>query len=179
MTEKKNFWQTAPGMITGLAAILTATVGLIPILTGGDDNPQPEATQSAGPTPSSPNSGGSSSSSSGNVAPKAVVTPKSLDFGQVGSARTAKQTATVANSGNEYLVIDDVSIEGRNDVFSVEAEECLGEETGIAPGDKCEVTVSFRPTSPGSFAGVLEIEHSGSDSPSRVALNGEGTLLNL
>jgi hypothetical protein len=76
MTEKKNFWQTVPGVITGLATILTAALGLIPILTGGDENPQPQSTQSASPTPttsSTPTSGSSSSSSgnsnSGNVAP--------------------------------------------------------------------------------------------------------------
>lgn len=184
MTDKKNFWQTAPGVITGLATILTAALGLIPIVTGGDDNPQPQPTQSASPTPtSSPTSGGSSSGSgnanSGNVAPKAVVAPKSLDFGDIGSGKTSNLTVTVANSGNEYLVVDGASIEGRNDVFSVQAQECLGEETGIAPDDECEVTVSFNPTSPGAFAGFLEIEHSGKDSPSRVALNGEGLLLGL
>lgn len=185
MTDKKNFWQTAPGVITGLATILTAALGLIPIVTGGDDNPQPQSTQSASPTPtasSSPtsrSSGGSGNSSSGNVSPKAVVAPKSLDFGEIGSGKAARQTVTVANSGNEYLVIDGASIDGRNDVFSVEAKECLSEETGIAPDDECEVTVSFSPTSPGAFAGFLEIEHSGKDSPTRVALNGEGLLLDL
>lgn len=186
MTEKKNFWQTVPGVITGLATILTASLGLIPILTGGDDNPQPQSTQSASPTPtisssptSSSSSNGSGNSNSGNVAPKVVVAPKSLNFGKIGSGKTSSQTVTVANSGNEYLVVDGASIDGRNDVFSVEAEECLGEETGIAPDDECEVTVSFNPTSPGAFAGFLEIEHSGKDSPTRVALNGEGLLLDL
>lgn len=183
MTEKKNFWQTAPGVITGLATILTAALGLIPIVTGGDDNPQPQSTQSASPTPTasptSGSSGGSGNSNSDKAAPKAIVAPKSLDFGEIGSGKTARETVTVANSGNEYLVIDGASIDGRNDVFSVEAEECLGEETGIAPDDDCEVTVSFNPSSPGAFAGFLEIEHSGKDSPTRVALNGEGQLLDL
>lgn len=186
MTDKKNFWQTVPGVITGLATILTAALGLIPILTGGDDSPEPQSTQSASPTPtssSSPTSGsssnGSGNSSSGSVAPKAVVAPKSLDFGEIGSGKTARQTVTVANSGNEYLVVDGASIDGRNDVFSVEAQDCLGNETGIAPDDECEVTVSFNPSSPGAFAGFLEIEHSGKDSPTRVALNGEGRLLGL
>lgn len=179
MTEKKNFWQTVPGVITGLAAILTAIVGLIPILTSGNnDNPQPD--QSASPTPgsSSANAGSSSSNSTG-AAPRAVVAPRSLDFGRLGSGRTAQETVTVANSGGEYLVIDSATIEGRSDTFSVEAQECLDETTGIAPGDECEITVSFAPTSPGASAGVLEIEHSGPDSPSRLALNGEGVLLDL
>lgn len=185
MTEKKNFWATIPGLITGLATILTAGVTLVSLLTGNGNDSQPQADQSPTPTTTasatSGTSGGSSGSSSGssNVAPRAVVAPKSLNFGDLGSGKTAKQTVTVANSGNEYLVVDGASVEGRNDVFSVEAQECLGEETGIAPEDECEITVAFTPSAPGAFAGILEIEHSGNDSPARVALNGEGRLLDL
>ena len=184
MTEKKNFWQTVPGVITGLATILTAALGLIPLVAGNGDEASPQPTQSATATPSDSASltGGSSSSgtsnSSGNAAPKAVVAPKSLNFGQIGSGKTRELTVTVANSGDEYLVVDGVSISGRDDVFAAEGEEC-SEETGIAPDDECEVTVTFTPAAPGAFAGFLEIEHSAKDSPTEVALNGEGLLLDL
>src|SRR5687768_15832763 len=109
MTEKKNFWQTVPGVITGLATILTAALGLIPILSGNGNEASPEPTPSATATPSesaSLTSGSSSSNNSGNTgssAPKAVVAPKSLDFGQIGSGKTRELTVTVANSGDEYL----------------------------------------------------------------------------
>lgn len=182
MTEKQNFWQTFPGVIAGIATILTAVVGIMSVVgRGGDDAPESASPTATATTTSSPTSGSSSSGSgsSGSVAPKLVVAPKSLDFGQLGSGKTANQTVTVANSGNEYLVVDGAAIDGRDDVFSADASECLGDSTGIAPDDECEITVSFTPGSPGTFAGFLEIEHSGNDSPTRVSLSGEGRLLDL
>ena len=181
MTEKQNFWQTFPGIIAGIATILTAVVGILSVVNSGG-NDAPETSPTVTPTSTaSPTSGSSSNSSgsSGSTAPRAVVAPKSLDFGQLGSGKSATQTVTVANGGNEYLVVDDATIEGRGDVFSVDAQDCLGEETGLAPEDECDVTVSFNPASPGTYAGFLEIEHSGNDSPTRVALQGEGRLLDL
>jgi hypothetical protein len=109
----------------------------------------------------------------------AVVAPKSVSFGSSGVGKPIEQTVTIANSGTEYLVVDSAEIAGRKEVFAVgDDEECL-EKTGIAPGSECQLTVIFTPTSPGSYAGFLEIEHSAEDSPSRVALNGEGVLLQL
>lgn len=181
MTDKKNFWSTVPGIIAGVATILTATVALIPLFMGNDDQAEPEPTESATPTQSSSSTGGSSSGrggSSGGAEPRAVVAPKSLDFGDLGSGRSRDLTVTVANSGDGYLMVDDISVTGRSDVFSAEGQECL-EETGIAPDDECEIKVTFKPSSPGEFAGVLEIEHSANGSPADVALNGEGLLLNL
>jgi hypothetical protein len=185
MTEKKNFWATVPGVITGLATILTAALGLIPLLNGNGNEPAPQPTQSASPTPSlsstSGNSSGSSggSGNSGTAAPRAVVAPKSLNFGQIGSGKSRELTVTVANSGDEYLVVDGASISGRNDVFAAEGQDCLEQETGIAPDDECEIIVTFTPTAPGAFAGFLEIEHSAKGGPAQVALNGEGLLLDL
>jgi hypothetical protein len=187
MTEKKNFWQTVPGVITGLATILTAAAGLIPLFMNNDKEPEPQVTQSSSPTPTpsgSASSGSESStsfgsSSSDNPAPKAVVAPKSLDFGQIGSGKSRELTVTVANGGDEYLVVDGVSVSGRNDVFAADGQECLGNQTGIEPDGECEIKVKFTPTAPGAFAGFLEIKHSAKDSPTQVALNGEGVLLDL
>jgi hypothetical protein len=188
MTEKKNFWSTVPGVVTGLATILTATLGIVSLVRGnGNEAASPQPTESASPTTSSTNgsssgTGGRSSGGgggSGTAAPRAVVAPKSLNFGQLGSGRSRELTVTVANSGDEYLVVDGVEISGRNDVFAAEGRECLQQRTGVAPDDDCEITVTFTPTAPGAFAGFLEIEHSANDSPARVALNGDGVLLDL
>jgi hypothetical protein len=181
MTEKKNFWQTVPGVITGLATILTAVLALIPIFNGGDTDPEPQAGESPSPTPSetATTSQPSSGSTGGTrIAPRAVIAPKVVEFGSVGTGRTGTQTVTIANTGNEYLVVESAEITGREDVFSVSADECL-EATGIEPEGECEITVTFNPTSPGSYAGFLQIEHSGDGSPERVALNAAAALLGL
>jgi hypothetical protein len=183
MSEKKSFWQTFPGVITGIAAILTAMAGILPFVLGGDDGPDPSATTSPTPTETGSPSPSSTSPAAGGSTqlnePVAVVAPKSIDFGDGGVRRQLRQTVTVANSGSEYLVVEEVTITGRTEVFTVEnTEECLA-ETGIEPGSECELAVVFTPTSAGSYAGILEIEHSADGSPARVALNGEGVFLQL
>lgn len=180
MADKKSFWQTFPGVVTGIATILTAMLGLLTFFLGGEDDEEPGATSS--PTPTVTATAGTSSGSSRPSevsAPVAVVAPKAVEFGNAGVGRQIEQTVTIANSGSEYLVVEGAEITGRKDVFAVgDDAECLV-ETGIAPQSDCQLTVIFTPTSAGSYAGFLEIEHSAEDSPSRVPLNGEGVLLQL
>ena len=60
MADKKSFWSTMPGLITGVAAIVTGLAALIPIILGlSSKSPNkhngsgaPAATQSASATPS-------------------------------------------------------------------------------------------------------------------------------
>ncbi|HEX2054378.1 MAG TPA: choice-of-anchor D domain-containing protein [Actinomycetota bacterium] len=183
MTEKRNFWQTVPGVVTGAATILTAVVALIPLFTGGDSNPGSQASQSSSsPSPSetatTSRPTGATTSGNGQTAPRAVIAPKTINFGRVGTGRTVTQAVTIANTGTEYLVVDAAEVTGRTEVFSAEGEECL-QQTGIAPASECEIQVTFTPTAPGAYAGFLEIEHTADNSPERVALNGEAALLGL
>jgi len=182
--QKRSFWSTLPGIITGLASILTATVALVGIFMnfgpGSNDNgaepgesPSPTATGTAFPRGTGPGGTGTAGG-----APQAVIAPRNIDFGRLGSGRTATDTVTVANSGSEFLVIERAAITGRDDLFSVDAAECLV-PTGIEPGSNCEIRVTFTPRSPGNYAGVLEITHSGPGSPNQVALTGEGALLGI
>lgn len=180
MTEKKSFWSTIPGVIAGIATILTAGVALISLIATNGDDPQPQATETASPSATSaPGSSGGSGSGSGGNAPRAVIAPRSIDFGDLGSGRSARQTVTVTNSGSEYLVVEDAAVDSPAGAFSMDAEDCLAEQTGIAPDDECEIEVTFSPRSVGSFAGFLVIEHSAAGSPERIALIGQGQLLSL
>lgn len=70
MPEKRSFWSTLPGLITGIAAIVTGLVALIPILAGGHHSTSssrgsappasatPTPTASGGGTPSVTDSSG-------------------------------------------------------------------------------------------------------------------------
>ncbi len=184
MTEKKSFWSSLPGVIAGIATILTAGVALISLIASNGNDPQPQATETASPSTtatagSSGSSGSGSGSGSGVNAPRAVIAPKTIDFGDLGTGRSARQTVTVTNSGSEYLVVEEVTVDSPAGAFSMTAESCLAEQTGIAPDDECEIEVTFTPGSAGSFAGFLVIEHSAAGSPERVALSGNGRLLGL
>lgn len=178
MSEKPSFWQTLPGVIAGIATILTAVVAILTVLPGNDSDSEPGDAESPSPTATATSRPAGGTGGGGDVTPVAVVAPKSLDFGRLGASRTAEQSVTLANTGTEYLVVEEAEISGRTEVFSVDAGSCL-EATGIEPGSDCEITVTFTPGSPGSYAGSLDIEHSGPTSPTRVPLNGEGVLLEL
>ncbi|MEX2586826.1 MAG: choice-of-anchor D domain-containing protein, partial [Actinomycetota bacterium] len=179
VSEKPSFWATLPGVIAGLAAILTGAATIIAFFMGGFgqnfgqpvEEPSPEQTSSSSTT-------GSGSSGSERIEPQAVIAPKSIDFGSVGTGDEARESVTVINSGNEYLVIDEASITGDEAAFSVEAADCLV-AGGIEPQAECEMVVTFNPPSQGSYAGVLQIEHSGPTSPNQVSLRGETRLLGL
>ncbi len=185
MSEKQSFWSTLPGIITSLAALLTGLATIIAFVMGGfgglttppGEAPAAEETDSPGRDGSS-GSGSSGSSGSSNITPQAVIAPKSIDFGSVGVGNEAREPVTVVNSGNEFLVVDEASVTGDEAEFSVDAEDCLG-AGGIEPQDECEIFVTFKPSSQGSYAGVLQIEHSGPTSPNQVALKGETRLLGL
>lgn len=161
--EKKSLWQTLPALIAGIATILTAVVALATLVlsNGGDrspgstDTPEPEATQ-----------------------PRAVVSPRNVDFGRVAIGRSGTQAVTVANAGGVALTVDDIAVSGRTEVFSADGDGCLG-RLGIAAGSECQITVTFSPGSTGDVSGFLEIVHSGTGSPERVALSGQGALLGL
>ncbi|MBW3590362.1 MAG: choice-of-anchor D domain-containing protein [Actinobacteria bacterium] len=186
MSEKKSFWSTIPVIIASLAAVLTGLATIIAFVMGGfgglttpaGEPASPEANGSSDSDETSGSSRSSESSGSGRIEPQAVITPKSIDFGSVGVGAEDQQTVTVVNSGNEFLVVDEASISGDEGVFSVDADDCLG-SGGIEPQDECEIFVTFEPSSQGSYAGVLEIEHSGPTSPNQVALKGETKLLGL
>lgn len=178
MTEKKSVWSSIPTLVAGIATILTATVALVSVIGGNRQAAEPQGEQSPTPTPTLSASGSTSPGPTGGVAPRAVIAPKSLDFGQLGTGKSSQQRVTVTNAGNEYLVIDEVTVSGRTDSFTADGQAC-SDPTGIAPEDSCEITVTFSPRVTGSLAALMEVKHSGPTSPSTVALNGEGRLLDL
>lgn len=178
MTEKKSAWSSIPAVVAGIATILTATVALVSVIGGNRQAADPQVDQSPSPTPTPSASDSAFPVPTGGVAPRAVIAPKSLDFGQLGTGKSSQQKVSVTNTGNEYLVIDEVTVSGRTDSFTADAQEC-SEPAGIAPEDTCEITVTFSPRVTGSLAASMEVKHSGNTSPGTVALNGEGRLLDL
>lgn len=179
MSEKQSFWATLPGIITGLAAILTggATIIAFVVGLGSDDEPSADtaAPEAVTDSPASGRRGGGT-----EIEPQAVIAPRTIDFGQVGRGEESQQTVTVANSGTGYLGVQEVEVSGQQDAFSVDAKDCLG-EAGVEPQGECDISVTFHPPSSGSHSAVVQIEHTGPTSPSQVSVSGEGSgrLLDL
>lgn len=180
MSEKKSFWATLPGILTGTATVITAALGLWATLSGGGGTSN--TPQSPAPTVSSSPSITPSSSLSPEVLtdalPEADVVPESLDFGDLGLGKSASKSITVVNSGESDLEIYEVALAGEGaDRFKIGQDTCSAES--ISPGSRCQITIEFSPPTVGSYLATLQIDHNAQDTPTKIPLSGKGILLEL
>lgn len=179
MTEKKNFWATLPGILTGTATVITAGLGLWATLsgidtTGGNTPPTPQGTGSPSPTLS----GTPFFSELDEELPEADIVPQSLDFDDQGLNARSELSIAILNSGEADLFVEEVSITGDGaSNFEVLQDTCRSES--LAPRSRCEINVGFTAAAVGAYTATLEISHNAQDSPSRIPLRGEGVLLKL
>jgi len=103
------------------------------------------------------------------VAPGPILNgaPASLSFpGTVIGSTAAAQVVTVTNSGTSSATVSNVAVTGD---FS-QTNNC----GTIAVGGSCAVTVSFKPTAAGARTGTLTVTSNANNSPTTVALSGNG-----
>ena len=91
--------------------------------------------------------------------PHIIVTPDTLDFGEVGIDHYLNLLITINNVGNDDLTVSDISTEV--DYFSVGFD---GEFT-LEPDSSREVVVTFAPEEVGEFEGMLTISSDDPDNP--------------
>ncbi|NQU05967.1 MAG: choice-of-anchor D domain-containing protein, partial [Calditrichaeota bacterium] len=83
--------------------------------------------------------------------PRIILDPIVIGFGEVIVDQSSDLTLTISNTGNEDLIISDVSIEGA--YFSSDFEN----EINIEPNNSHELTVTFAPGELGDLAGNMTI----------------------
>jgi hypothetical protein len=193
MPEKKPFWETAPGLITGIAAIVTGLAALIPILlrVTRHEAPKNNSAAVASPSPtatptSTAGSGGPTDTFGGDVVPLPegaspgtaglVASPASADFGRITvSSSPQERTVIVSNQGVSPVTIDKVQITGDN-AFSITGTSCGG--STLAPQGSCQVTVRFTPVlGVRSASIVLSSRQPPSAGPTTVPVTGTGAIL--
>jgi hypothetical protein len=111
------------------------------------------------------------------TAPRAHVTPTSLDFGsRVVGTTTVSKIVTVENTGTANLVITATNLEGVNatDFIIPAGNTCAG--ANLVPGASCSVPVRFTPAATGARAATLSILHNAFDPPDQVVGHSEVTL---
>ncbi|MFN8512849.1 MAG: choice-of-anchor D domain-containing protein [Chloroflexia bacterium] len=106
--------------------------------------------------------------------PSMEITPASLDFGneQVGSVSPA-QTVTIKNTGYGPLTINTATLIGLNFIdFQIVDDGCSGQV--IPAGQTCQISVRFRPFTPGAKSAQLSVTSDAATSPQTVGLTGVG-----
>ncbi len=113
--------------------------------------------------------------------PRALATlqfdAEELSFGGVATGGSATMGLAVTNGGSEEgpsITIDQITVTGPDaSLFTVVS----GSGAVITTGEDTVITVAFSPQSTGRKTAQLEVFHSGTDSPSRVALSGRGAAV--
>jgi hypothetical protein len=97
------------------------------------------------------------------------LSPTSLGFGnQVLDTASAAKIVTVTNTGSATLDINKIATSAG---FAVSAKTC---GSTLAPGEKCDVNVTFEPTKLGADSGTLSLTDGAPNSPQAVPLSGTG-----
>jgi uncharacterized repeat protein (TIGR03803 family) len=99
-----------------------------------------------------------------------TLSPPSLSFAQILGTTSQSQTIQLSAS---YAI----------SITSIEASAEFGQTNncgkGLPPGGKCQILVTFAPTTSGTQSGTLTINDSGADSPQTAALSGTGQDFSL
>jgi hypothetical protein len=138
MAEKGSFWSSLPGVLTGIAGLATAVVGLLSLAAsqgwiGGD---------------------GGGDAGEGDAAPVVDVEPRAIEFQPVPTSREA--TVAVTNEGTGPFRVDQPQITGPDaDRFDVDGSACTRKE--LPAGQSCDVVVTFDPGGPGRSSARLVV----------------------
>jgi len=170
--KKRSFWTTVPGIISGIAAIVTGLGVLIPVLlgvggkhtnknTGSQSSPGVTSTSTAGGSTSdttSPTDGstGTDNTSGPGSSPLGITAdPSSVNL----SGKAADATVTISNPGATDVTIDKVEITGANaSAFSISSTTC-GNGSTVSPRQSCQVIVHYTPSALGSASGALVVHY--------------------
>jgi hypothetical protein len=112
--------------------------------------------------------------SAAGVQPLISVIPSSVSFGDVTVGLTNTQTVTVSNPGTASLNVTQSA--GPNTGFSLSG---LVLPITLAPGQSSSFTLSFAPTSTGTFTSSLALVSNAPTSPTAISLSGSGVSATL
>jgi hypothetical protein len=98
-----------------------------------------------------------------------VVFPEKFEFpAQAASTPGTPQTLTLSNTSSATVLLRDILVSG---IDYSQTNDC-GEK--LAPGAKCEVSITFKPASTGDRLGALHLNWAGAGSPRTIPLSGLG-----
>ncbi len=189
MSDKKPFWSSVPGVVTGVAGVVSAIVGLLGVSLqlgwiGGDDG-SPSAATSTSVAGAAGAAGGSTSTppptlrgattvpSSTAASGKFEVNPASISFEPLQPSR--ESIVTVVNTGDVSLTVRAPRLSGSGaDHFRATDVDCT--KSPLVAGLSCQVKVTFAPQRPGQYEARLVVETSNALRATEVALKGNAPL---
>ena len=109
--------------------------------------------------------------------PNGTLSPSSLTFAtQLVSTPSPAQPVTLTNYGTVALSISSIGIMGADPNDFAQTQTCAG---SVAPGASCTISITFKPTEPGSRTAMLSATDNAPGSPQTASLSGTGTVVKL
>lgn len=102
--------------------------------------------------------------------PALGLSATSLSFGRVELDGSATESVTITSIGTIELLIDAINEPGG--AFSLDGGSCLPVPRSLAPGESCELSVTFAPQTAGEFSASLDILSNDANSPASVLVSG-------
>ncbi|MDQ6928257.1 MAG: hypothetical protein M3159_06285 [Actinomycetota bacterium] len=167
--EKRHFWSSAPGIITGVAGFLSATAAVVGLLVtfgviGGKDSSSNKDTGTV--TDQTSTASGGPTATTVAAAPTFSVTPTSL----VLKSLAPSGKVVVKNTGETDLSVQtDLQGDGAAQ-FAVKDAPCTNDK--IPAGASCEMTVTFTPNGIGQYSAKIVIKVKGASKVSEISLQG-------
>jgi hypothetical protein len=113
--------------------------------------------------------------STGVLQPDISVEPVSWDYGYVDTGGYSDKTFTISNTGSAVLVVT-ATVTGDPDFSLLSSLEVVS----LDPGETCEATIRFAPSSTGSKSAILSLASNVDDkNPLDVAIEGIGAAPNI
>ena len=156
-------------------ATSTTPASPTPTSTGATATPTPTATvtpTATGTPTASPTATSTPTATPSMVPEKLTIKPKTLKFGKVasGSTSTSKNVSITNKKSKKPLPVLIFSPSISASYMTVN-NNC---PASLAPGQKCEIGVEFKPTGPGAAPGTLTIHDNATGNPQTVHLAGTG-----
>lgn len=104
-----------------------------------------------------------------------TVNPTTLNLGNVQVGNTGTQGATLTNSGNASVTINQMTVSGS----SAYTAAGVSPNQVLTAGRAVPITVTFTPTATGSATGTVTITSNATNSPTTITLNGGSHLVDL
>ncbi|MDP9005634.1 MAG: hypothetical protein M3N15_01795 [Actinomycetota bacterium] len=174
MAKGGSFWSTIPGLLTGLAGVLTAGVTLVTLAVSqgwvGDGSGE-DATAGSTTGPAAGTRGGAGGGATGSAL-ELGVEPTTLRF-RPALLTAATETVTVRNEGDVPFTVDAPQLSGDDpESFDVDDGGCAGRS--LASGRSCELSVTFDPNGVDRATAKLVVSVNGEEDNEEVTLEAVG-----
>lgn len=106
-----------------------------------------------------------------STVPVASLSTPQLEFGsQAVGTQSLTQTITLTNTGNQYMLIDHIAVDGDFTQIS----DCPISPATLTLDATCTITISFTPSDLGARPGTVRIYDDAADTPQVIHLTGTG-----